>query len=126
MRHAFALQRPAGKGTTEADHLAERARRRDGAEARAQLIAPRYPASARYLLDWFYELHARRGYTQHGPLPLSWSDMDAWARRTKRDPWRWEWLVIGLLDHAFLSPDETTDAVKTTTHDAAWPEAKSA
>ena len=62
----------------------------------------------------------------HGPQPLGWSDVDAWARRTKRDPSPWECHVIQRLDDAFFfaqqGPAET--AVPVAADEPAWPTKK--
>ena len=72
-------------------------------KARATLTAPPLSERVRYLWGWFLELHGRRGSGMNGPASLSWPDLDAWARRTKRDPTPWEFRAIGLIDDAFFA-----------------------
>jgi len=69
------------------------------------------PGSLGYLWDWFLELHARRGSGPMGAAPITWPDLDAWARRTRRDPAAWEFDVLARLDNEFFTatlpaPDE--------------------
>lgn len=83
------------------EHLEHRARHGNPAAIR-DLTPPAYPAQYEYLLLWFFELHGRRGAGMNGPAALTWSDFDAWARRTKREPSPWEFRVLGRLDDAYF------------------------
>ena len=83
-------------------HLEASAKRGNLAN-RKLLEPPPLPASHAYLLDWFFELHGRRGAGMHGPASLTWGDFDAWARRTDRDPTPWEFRVLAALDEAFFA-----------------------
>ena len=83
-------------------HL-ELARARGVVAARQALTPPPYPTRYTYLLDWFFELHGRRGSGMNGPASLTWGDFDAWARRTGREPSPWEFRVLGALDDAFFA-----------------------
>lgn len=89
-------------GATLRSHL-EVSARRGSPGAAAALQGPPLPAGYAYLLDWFFELHGRRGSGMHGPAALTWGDFDAWARRTERRPTPWEFRVLGLLDDAFFA-----------------------
>jgi hypothetical protein len=121
---AFALQSRQSDGATLRDHLEARAAR--GVRS-ADLDVPPIPAGFGYLLDWFNELHRRRGVGPNGPSPLSWSDVDAWARRTDRDPCPWELAVIERLDDAYFGslagPEERTAPKAPVVHQP-WPDAK--
>lgn len=67
-------------------HL-ERAAKRGNKRARETLEGPGpFPAGLEYLWRWARELHPARGFGAHGPNPVTWPDLDAWARRTGRDP----------------------------------------
>lgn len=57
-----------------------------------------------YLRDWLYELHGRSGMTDHGPAPLSWPALDAWARMTGRKPDTSETDALFSLDAVLLAP----------------------
>lgn len=78
------------------------AARRGHADARAELVGPEYPRRYQYLIDWFYELHRRRGSGPMGPAGFTWPDFDAWARRTGREPSPWEFDVLSAMDDAFF------------------------
>jgi len=46
-----------------------------------------------------------------GAAPITWPDLDAWARRTRRDPAAWEFDVLARMDNEFFTatlppPDE--------------------
>ena len=56
-----------------------------------------------YLWDWFMELHGHRGAGPMGAAPLTWPDLDCWARRMRRDPQPWEFDVIAHLDNEFFA-----------------------
>jgi len=56
-----------------------------------------------YLWQWFCELSGGRGYAEFGPLPLNYSEIQAWANLTKMNPMAWEVSVLKALDRAFLN-----------------------
>ena len=66
------------------------------------LIGPEAPVELIYLLGWFAELSATRGSTGFSILPLSYLEIDAWARLTDVDPTPFEVGVLRRLDEAFL------------------------
>ncbi|SKA26297.1 phage tail assembly chaperone [Consotaella salsifontis] len=41
---------------------------------------PRVPEAGRLLWRWFGELHDARGYGMTGPNPISFAEIEAWAR----------------------------------------------
>ena len=77
--------------------------RKGNAEAIRDLTPPEYPARYQYLLDWFFELHGRRGSGMNGPAALTWGDFDAWARRMNRHPSPWDFRVLCRIDDAFFA-----------------------
>lgn len=80
----------------------EAAAKRGNAVAQQELKAlARGPLG--YVWDWFLELHQRRGVGAMGPAPITWPDLDAWCRRTGRNPAAWELDVIAVLDNAFFA-----------------------
>jgi hypothetical protein len=56
-----------------------------------------------YLWWFFCELSNSRGYSEAGPMSISFMEIDAWARLTRMDPTAWEISVIKQIDRAFLS-----------------------
>ncbi len=60
------------------------------------------PDCLNYLWRWFCELSGGRGYTESGPMPLTYSEIQAWAQLTKSDPTAWEVDVIKRIDREFL------------------------
>lgn len=127
-RHAFGLAVRQSDGAPWRAHLEARARGRDaGAEqARADLVPPPCPQRYAYLFDWFGELHRQRTYTEHGPTPLGWMDLDAWMRVTQRTPSPWEIRMLSALDDAFFAAQHGTSDEKpvSKTVDRAWPAPK--
>ena len=67
------------------------------------LEGPELPLCVRHLWDWWQELHLARGSSGFGPVPLSWSDIDAWARLTGARPSPPELRAIMALDRAIVS-----------------------
>lgn len=55
-----------------------------------------------YLFGWFCELSSARGAGGLGPAAITYPDLDAWARLTRRAPTPWEVGTIKALDAAFL------------------------
>jgi hypothetical protein len=68
----------------------------------AQLDGPEFPTGVEYLWEWYWQLRRHNGGNGFGPGPISWSEIDAWARRTGADPAPWELEVISELDAAYL------------------------
>lgn len=64
------------------------------------MIGPPFPEGAEYLWRWFAELDNDRGDTGDGPAPITYQDIEAWARLTGRKPRPWEVGVIKALDTA--------------------------
>lgn len=50
----------------------------------AQLDGPECPELLEGAWRDFLEVSGRRGSGAHGPVPLTWMDLDAWARLTRR------------------------------------------
>ena len=81
------------------------------ARARAALEGPGLPEEIAYLWEWFRELDGARGSNGFGPMPVSYAELDAWARLTGRHtlPWEVRWLM--LLDRiATSAPAKKVDA----------------
>ena len=55
-----------------------------------------YPAVA-HIWAWFVQLSVRRG-GGFGPAPLTYQELDAWARRLEIDPTPWEIEQIMVID----------------------------
>lgn len=66
-------------------------------------VVPDVPENGEYLWAWFQELSSGRGNNELGVLPLSWADMDAWARLTGNFPESWETAILRSMDGAFLA-----------------------
>jgi len=78
--------------------------------ARQELHGPALPAACAYVWTWFCELHAARGYHQAGPNPISYAELDAWARLTGRRLTPWEVAALRTLDQAWMAvPDMVTE-----------------
>lgn len=99
-------------GTTLRAILTARAEKGDPS-AFDRLQAPDYPDSLDYLLGWSHELYGRSGVGMDGFAPLTWEALDAWARRTHRNPSPEECRALMQLDSAYRVRDEATETVVT-------------
>jgi len=61
------------------------------------------PAAIIYLWQWFCELSGGRGYADFGALPLTYSEIQAWAQLTRMDPMAWEVEALKALDRVYLT-----------------------
>lgn len=116
--HAFAhtaeLNARLPDGSTVRDSLCEkvkRAERKHGngsaehVREMAKLDGPPYPVSLQYLLDWSDDLYGRTGITPDGTFaPLTWRDIESWARMTDRRPLPHEVRALMALDAARRAP----------------------
>lgn len=62
----------------------------------------RIPDEGLYLWSLFQEASAGRGNNGFGPMTLSWSDIEAWARLTSTHLSPYEVLTLRSMDAAFL------------------------
>ena len=104
--------RTAPDGSTARAHWDEAARR--GSEyARALLDGwPEYPESLAYLDGWYQDISAGRREGMYAIAPLTWSDIDAWIRRTGVEPYPHESRALLTLDAAFRSGLREKDDTK--------------
>lgn len=63
---------------------------------------PKLPLSMHELWAYFLELNRRRKSNGFGPVPLQYSDIEAWQRMTNRTLDVWELEAILELDDAYL------------------------
>jgi len=68
-----------------------------------QLEPVEMPDCLHYLWGWFCELSGGRGYAEFGALPLTFSEIRAWAELTQTEPTAWEVDVIKILDRVYLN-----------------------
>lgn len=61
------------------------------------------PQAGRHLWDWFWELHQGRGSNGFSPNPISWTELDAWARRFGLDLNPFELCALKSMDRAYLA-----------------------
>ena len=71
--------------------------------AKFGLEEPDIPAGWEVFWEWFWELSSGRGHTGFGPQPLSWQDMEAWARISGIELQPWQALVFRAMDQAWLA-----------------------
>lgn len=61
------------------------------------------PAVADYVWEWFWSLNSRRGFVESGMLPLSYAEIDAWARRMRISITPEEVEMLTRMDDAMLA-----------------------
>ena len=92
-------------GATYGQHL-ERAARAGSKAAQEELQGPALPAVGAYVWTWFCELLEARAFTEHGPQPIGYAAMQAWAELTRRAPTSWEVGLLRDLDRTWLEKPE--------------------
>lgn len=60
------------------------------------------PEEVAYLVRWFWMIGRGRTGTGYGPNPISWAEVEAWARVTGIQPLLWEISALLELDAAWL------------------------
>lgn len=63
---------------------------------------PELPYGSGYLLEWFYQLNARRPPGFDSPAAIPYSEIEAWARLTDSNPRPHEVDALTAMDSAFL------------------------
>lgn len=71
--------------------------------AKFGLEEPEIPEDGEPLWEWFWELSSGRGHTGFGPQPLSWQDMEAWARISGIELQPWQAVIFRAMDRAWLA-----------------------
>lgn len=61
------------------------------------------PDQFEWLWTWFWELSATRRQGPNGPDPISYADIEVWARLTGNQVLREEIAILRRMDEAFLS-----------------------
>lgn len=69
-----------------------------------ELEGPPFPDALRYIWEWFVEIRRGLGTDLNGLAPLTWLGLDAWARRTGREPEPHEVDVLFTLDSVTRHP----------------------
>jgi len=75
---------------------------------------PEIPEGLEYLLQWYYELAARRAITMAGVQAITYAEILAWARLTYTDPQPLEVDILCRLDDIYrgVSAERVRDETK--------------
>jgi len=106
-RHEVKMSAPQGKTTYRA-HL-EAAAERGSSRALCELEGPEFPETLAYLWDWTRELRSAPRVGVNGVEPISWADIDSWARLTGRDLATHEVQALIALDHTLHAAQRTPE-----------------
>jgi hypothetical protein len=98
----FRLDAPLKDGKSTLRRKYESVARQSGVVPPELRDCPEPPRDLQYLFDWFSELSATRS-SGFGLSALSYVDIDAWARLTRRVLRPWEVRALRDLDTIFLS-----------------------
>lgn len=111
MRHEARLAKSDEKGVTRRKALQSLLQRRAevAARARKELAGPGRPSGFLYLWEMFLEVGRSRGASMVGLNPISYPDIDAWARLTGRAPDALEVDALFAIDAAWRDPKERED-----------------
>lgn len=71
-------------------------------EAAAALEGPGCPFGLEYLWEWYIEVSAVRTGNGFDANPITWTELDAWCRMTRRQLLPFERHAFGALDRKFL------------------------
>jgi len=103
MQWTATLSRRTDDGSTERAHCeaSARGKGKGAEESRARLVPPPLPEPLAYVFTWWTELHASRGHDMHGVAPITYRDIEAWARLTQTDVTPFEVGLLLRLDRTF-------------------------
>jgi hypothetical protein len=102
------MNTPIKTGGTLRDNL-EVAATRGNMVARRMLIGPARPIALEYLWSWFMELRVGAGQGFNGIAPLTWTELDAWARLTQTRPYPHEVKALFSLDLIARNPESSEE-----------------
>jgi hypothetical protein len=116
-------------GAPRRAHL-EASARAGNAFAIEALREPQFPDALSYLWEWCLEIRQGLGAGMDGLAALTWVALDAWARRTRREPEPHEVQALFALDGALRTdgstPTTTNSPDVTAARAPAWPSKKAA
>lgn len=76
---------------------------RQGAFVPPEYLSLPFPDLVSHIWEWFIELHRCRTSNGFGVNPITYIDIDAWSRLTRRKPTALEIRAITQIDAAFLT-----------------------
>jgi hypothetical protein len=77
---------------------------RTGRKPASVIDGPEVSRPVAYLWGWYMELARTAHMTEHGPQPIGYPDIEAWARLTGRNPMAHEVEALLMLDMALRVP----------------------
>lgn len=80
----------------------ERDRKRAQREEEEEAKRPKPPEGFEFVWEWYFELAQSRQQTGFGVSPISWQEMDAWARITGVTLYPWLAMCFRAMDQAWL------------------------
>jgi hypothetical protein len=78
-------------------------RLRDQLVAAVTTSKPRIPEAGRLVFRWFVDLSLARSYGPHGPNPISYAEIEAWARVTGTPAQPHHVEVLRAMDDAWMA-----------------------
>ena len=87
--------------------------------------APVVPEAGRVIWSAFIAINAARGFHQFGPLPISFVEIEAWARLSRTPLAHQHVEIIRAMDEAFVEHFATAAKAKTTADGARKPPQRS-
>ena len=102
MKDEFRLNERQGDGATLRHHL-EQVYKQTGKRPE-QFTEVECPEEMRYLWQWFCELSGTRQYSEVGAMPITFQEMDAWARLSGNEPSPLDVKVLKQIDFIALQP----------------------
>jgi len=100
-QHEFELGKRQKDGASLREHL-ESVHRQTG-RMPDQLEPVEIPYYIKYIWEWFCSMSNGRGYAEWGAMPLTYSEIKAWAELTKCEPMAWEVEILKKIDNIFVS-----------------------
>lgn len=68
-----------------------------------QLAPVEFHYALRYIWEWFIDLSAGRGYSEVGPLPLTYTEIKAWSDLTSQKTNAWEIDILKQIDRVYIT-----------------------
>lgn len=90
-------------GKSWREHLEALVKR--GRKPQSDLDGPDIPLEGVHVWKWFSELEQTRSMSRYGMGPLTYTEIDAWARLTRRTPEVWEVDALMTMDVAMRFPE---------------------
>jgi hypothetical protein len=96
------MDTPDKSGSSRRAHLRQ-VEKTSGKTPEELLENPELPEPVKHVWEWWYELHNARSAGGMGQSPITYLDIQAWAKMSRQEPTPWEVQALREMDKVYMS-----------------------